>query len=519
MTAHRHRPARRLHRISALAALSGMLLVSSGFAVMATAGTASAVSAAADCVPSDAYTETVRHEAETHVVRHEAETHVVRHEAETRVVRHEAETHVVRHEAVPAGADLWWSWSPSKTKGRQNYTPAFPNDSRGTWQGPHENGGPRQDTYGTFQTGGGNSPFFHREHGTPGKDAYDETVTDKDAYDEVVTDKEAYDEVVTGKEAYDETVVDKEAYDETVEHPAVLCDEGPKADATVSASTNAAQDCDRPGSFSVTGENIAGSVPASGTHAPGEFDVVVTAESGHVFADGQRTSTLSVSIPFYDGSCGSDETTTTTPSVDFLDDCTTPTVFLPLSDQARSAADSTVVTGPGTEEINGVRYATGGSFAPGGTVTVTATPLEGFAFPEDTTSPSVESRTFKTLEQCTQVSPPTVVDPPVVTPSTVVVKSPAATSRTKTKTTSSRTKTKTTRSSTKASGTQVASTGSTTSATTIPSVVHAGIGGPAAADLAAVRSQQGLSLVGAGALVLLAAGLGSVRRRGARVQA
>lgn len=70
-------------------------------------------------------------------------------------------------EGTPAGPNLWWNWSPNNTHGPQNYTPAFPSDARGTWQGPHENGGPMQSTFGTFQTGGGNSPFFHREHGTP----------------------------------------------------------------------------------------------------------------------------------------------------------------------------------------------------------------------------------------------------------------------------------------------------------------------------------------------------------------
>ena len=64
MTAHRHRPTRLLPRVAALSALLGLLLVSSGVAVMATAGTANAVAATEDCVPSDAYTETVHHPAE-----------------------------------------------------------------------------------------------------------------------------------------------------------------------------------------------------------------------------------------------------------------------------------------------------------------------------------------------------------------------------------------------------------------------------------------------------------------------
>lgn len=66
-----------------------------------------------------------------------------------------------------AKVDHWWNWSPNNSQGPQNYVPNFPNDPRGTWQGPHVNGGPQQDTYGTFQTGGGNSPFFHRENVQP----------------------------------------------------------------------------------------------------------------------------------------------------------------------------------------------------------------------------------------------------------------------------------------------------------------------------------------------------------------
>jgi hypothetical protein len=83
-------------------------------------------------------------------------------------------------------------------------------DERGTWQGPHENGGPSQDTFGTFQQGGGHGSWFHREHGTPGVDAWDETIVDEPAYDEVVT-------------VIDTPAV--EPYDETVHHEAVTHDE------------------------------------------------------------------------------------------------------------------------------------------------------------------------------------------------------------------------------------------------------------------------------------------------------
>ncbi|HEY1085985.1 MAG TPA: hypothetical protein VGE34_04655 [Candidatus Saccharimonadales bacterium] len=72
-------------------------------------------------------------------------------------------------EGEPATPDQWWNWSPNNTQGPQDYEPAFPTDPRGTWQGPHNNGGPQQNTYGTFKTGSpGNSNWFHREHGTPG---------------------------------------------------------------------------------------------------------------------------------------------------------------------------------------------------------------------------------------------------------------------------------------------------------------------------------------------------------------
>jgi len=145
-------------------------------------------------------------------VHHPAVTHVVHHDAVTHTVHHDAVTHVIHHDAVPAvyGPDLWWNWSPNYTHGPQDYTPEFPNDERGTWQGPHENGGPDQDTYGTFNSSNGNSgnsSWFHREHGeliTPGQDAYDETVVDQEAYDEVIVDQEAFDETVTDQEASDE---------------------------------------------------------------------------------------------------------------------------------------------------------------------------------------------------------------------------------------------------------------------------------------------------------------------------
>jgi len=187
--------------------LIALVLVAVGIGY-AFGGTANASEGDQPCVPSDAYDEVIHHDAVTHVVHHDAVTHVV---------HHDAVTHVVHHDAVPAGPNLWWNWSPNHHQGPFDGPPAFPVDDRGTWEGPHENGGPSQDTFGTFQQGEGHGSWFHREHGTPGVDAYDETVVDQEAYDETVVDSEAY----------DETVVDQEAYDEVIHHDAVVCPPNP----------------------------------------------------------------------------------------------------------------------------------------------------------------------------------------------------------------------------------------------------------------------------------------------------
>lgn len=166
-----------------IASLALMLLL----AIMLPFGPAQADGNGAPC---DVQTTTVVDSPE-HVVHHDAVTH-------DEVVHHDAVTHIVHHAAVPAGPDLWWNWSPNHEQGPFEGPPDFPVDARGTWQGPHENGGPSQDTYGTFQQGNGHGSWFHREHGTPAVDAYDETVVDQPAYDETVTivDSEAYDETV-----------------------------------------------------------------------------------------------------------------------------------------------------------------------------------------------------------------------------------------------------------------------------------------------------------------------------------
>lgn len=95
----------------------------------------------------------------------------------------------------------WWNWSPNHTRGPQDYVPNFPTDERGTWQGPHTEGGP--DGEGTFNVShgnSGNSSWFHREpavvihhDAVPGKDAVYEDVTVVDV--EAVPGKPAVDEV------------------------------------------------------------------------------------------------------------------------------------------------------------------------------------------------------------------------------------------------------------------------------------------------------------------------------------
>ena len=115
----------------------------------------------APCDPKDAWTETV---IITPAVPAVPEVPAVPAVTEERMTN-PGQPYVAPTEGTP---DLWWNWSPNHAQGPQDYVPAFPSDERGTWQGPHENGGPMQDRYGTFQTGGGNSPFFHREQGTEG---------------------------------------------------------------------------------------------------------------------------------------------------------------------------------------------------------------------------------------------------------------------------------------------------------------------------------------------------------------
>lgn len=59
----------------------------------------------------------------------------------------------------------WWNWAPNKDQGPFDGPPSFPDDERGTWHGPHENGGPVPDEPGTYNVSNdnsGNASWFHR---------------------------------------------------------------------------------------------------------------------------------------------------------------------------------------------------------------------------------------------------------------------------------------------------------------------------------------------------------------------
>jgi hypothetical protein len=76
--------------------------------------------------------------------------------------------------AVEAVPSQWWNWAPNKEQGPFDGPPSFPNDERGTWNGPHTNGGPDQEKTGTFNNSNGENgraSWFHREAAIEGRDA------------------------------------------------------------------------------------------------------------------------------------------------------------------------------------------------------------------------------------------------------------------------------------------------------------------------------------------------------------
>lgn len=137
------------------------------------------------------------------------------------------------------------------------------------------------------------------------------------------------------------------------------------------------------------------------------------------------------------------------------------------------------VTGDDTD----VTVAASAAPAPGATITVTATAKDGFVFEGDQSTYS-ESHPFTAAQDCSTVNPPTVVSPPQVE-SQVVVSPPKAKAHTKTK---------------------------THAASVTPTVVEAGLVGTSAQDL---RGEQGLALMVAGMVMLVAAGGLGLRVRSA----
>jgi hypothetical protein len=74
--------------------------------------------------------------------------------------------------AAVEASTQWWNFAPNDKHGFEG-EPSFPEDDRGTWVGPHTEGGPGQDQSGTYQQGEGHGSWFHRVN-TPGSDAIGE---------------------------------------------------------------------------------------------------------------------------------------------------------------------------------------------------------------------------------------------------------------------------------------------------------------------------------------------------------
>jgi hypothetical protein len=168
-----------------IAGVAAALLVG-GTLAFATALPASATSVD-ECVPAEAYTEIVPD------IVHPAVG--------------EPTITIDNPDYVPAveASTKWWNFAPNKDQGKLESAPAFPIDERGTWEGPHTEGGPGQDQTGVYQQGNGNGSWFNREN-TPGSDAVGEPT--------IVVDNPDY------VAEYTEVVPD-------IEHPAVTCEQEP----------------------------------------------------------------------------------------------------------------------------------------------------------------------------------------------------------------------------------------------------------------------------------------------------
>lgn len=236
-------------------------------------------------------------------------------------------------------------------------------------------------------------------------------------------------------------------------------------------------------SYAPTGNNVTFEI-TDGEVAPGEWvEITATATEGHAFADESTTKVFThtfdpeeiceIVLPpreltpeaptFVDPTCDADPSLALPEQgVEIPDD---------LVDSARAAVGPVIETA----DVDGIHYEASGSLVPGGTVEVVATLVD----PETTVfAPEVTtawSHTFAVPTGCTSVAPP-IVDTPSVDTTT-----------------------------------------DTTSPTVVtPTVVNAGLASDVVQD---ARAQQGLALVLAGMVLLVCAGgLGLVRPRvGARI--
>lgn len=205
---------------------------------------------ASECVPQDAWTETiehpevshiVHHDAVTHVVHHPEVSHIVHHEAIVTIVHHEAVTHIEHHEAVTHEETVpgnRYKWNPKRPVDESETPGTNPHNDPDHWQLDHKgyDGSPLEQYIQEGHGNGGNNAswfWWTAEVITiVDVEAYDETVVDEPAWDEevitpawdeTVVDVEAWDETVTDEPAHDEIVIDEEAWTETIEHEAIDC--------------------------------------------------------------------------------------------------------------------------------------------------------------------------------------------------------------------------------------------------------------------------------------------------------
>jgi hypothetical protein len=221
-----------------------------------------------------------------------------------------------------------------------------------------------------------------------------------------------------------------------------------------------------------TGEHVSWAITDGSLTPDGDVEVTATADEGHAF---DNESTTKVFTHHFDVAeiceivnppreVTPADPTFVDPTCDTDPGLTLPQQEVVVDERSRQAVGPVV----GTSDADGIHYVATGDPVSGGTVEVDATLIdpETTFFGEGATTHW--SHTFPVPEGCTSVSPPTVTPP--------------------------------------TSATQDA-----TDAVVTPTVVEAGLAGSVTEDL---RARQGLALVVAGMVLLMAAGgLGLVRQR------